>query len=320
MRVGVLGALNVDIVVHGSAPHNLGELRGWVGPSEITCLTAGSVGYFAQNLAKMGCNVHLVSTIADDTHGKSIISSLQSAGIDTDQINVEPRTESGIGVYLLIFGASKRPMTYKLPTHHAWPPHLAPENIGYLLDTDLVHCGGYLHFPDLWNKDVPSLFAKAQKNGLITSLDPQFPLSPLESAWIEVLKPILVHTDVLFLDEYEALGVVRAEGFDQAIGKLKRIGVDEVVIKLGERGCLLLNKGAELYQPAVKPAKFVDSIGAGDSFDVGFLYGILKGFTPEKSAKLAVYVASKSIEGPGGTIAFPRISDIEIRDWEREVT
>jgi 2-dehydro-3-deoxygluconokinase len=316
MKIGVLGALNIDFVIHGSAPTNPREVRNWVGPSQVSFLTAGSVGYFSQNFSKLGCEIHLVSTIADDTFGKSILSSLKKAGISTKHLTVEPGTESGIGIYMLLFGAKKRPMTYRLPTHHAWPSHLLSEQINYLLDTEMIHCGGYLHFSDLWNEDVPSLFASAKKRGSITSLDPQFPLIELEPPWAKVLKPIIANTDVLFVDKSEALGVSGATTLKEATEILGQIGADKVVIKLGDKGCLVLCDGMKLHQPAVKPTKFVDSIGAGDSFDVGFLYGMSKGYTPEKAAKIAVYSASRSIEGIGGTTAFPSMRELKTIEEE----
>ena len=318
MQVGVLGALNIDIIIHGSAPRDLERLANWVGPSEISCLIAGSVGYLAQDFAKLGCKVHLVSTVADDSTGESIISSLKNVGINTDHVRIEPNTRSGIGVYILLYGSPKRPMVYQLPTHHAWPPHLTRNAMTYLLDTDLIHCGGYLHFQDLWNEDLPELFGRAKRKGLMTSLDPQFPLTSINSAWIRILRPILQHTDVLFLDENEALGVTGAGTFEQATKALKQIGVNEVIIKLGENGCLLLNKGNELRQPAMKPIRFVDTIGAGDSFDVGYLYGMLKDLGPKESTKLAVLVASKSIESPGGTSSFPTIDELLVLMREQE--
>jgi 2-dehydro-3-deoxygluconokinase len=316
MKVGVLGPLNIDFIIHGTAPMNPREVRNWVGPSEVSFLTAGSVGYFSQNFSKLGCEVHLVSTIADDAFGKSILSSLKKAGISSKHLTVEPGTESGIGIYMLLFGAKKRPMTYRLPTHHAWPPHLTREPIDYLLDADLIHCGGYLHFSDLWNEDVPNLFASAKERGLITSLDPQFPLIDLKSPWAKIINPILANTDVLFVDQSEALGVSGATTLKEATEILRQIGVDKVVIKLGDKGCLVLCDGMKLHQSAVEPTKFVDSIGAGDSFDVGFLYGISKGYTPEKAAKIAVYAASRSIEGVGGTTAFPSIRELKTIEEE----
>jgi sugar/nucleoside kinase (ribokinase family) len=311
LKIGVLGALNIDIIIHGSAPTDLEELRNWVGPSQVSFLTAGSVGYFSQNFCKLGCKVHLVSTIADDTFGKSIISCLRNARISTSHVAIEKGTESGIGIYILLLGEQKRPMAYRLPSHHAWPPHLRRESTRYLIDADLVHCGGYLHFPDLWNGDVPNLFASAKKKGLITSLDPQFPLIKLESPWVEVLKPTLVNTDILLIDESEALVVSGATSLHEAVEILGHIGVRRVVIKLGEKGCVVLSNGMKIQQPALAPSKFVDSIGAGDSFDVGFLYATLKGYPPEKAARIATYAASRSIEGAGGTTTFPSVPELD---------
>jgi sugar/nucleoside kinase (ribokinase family) len=320
MRVGILGALNIDIIIHGSAPQDLEKLASWVGPSEISCLTAGSVGYIAQNFGKLGCQVHLVSTVADDPFGKSILSSLKGVGISTEHVQIEPNTRSGIGVYMLLYGFPKRPMTYRLPTHHAWPPELTRSLATYLLDAELVHCGGYLHFQELWNKDLSELYAQAKRKGLVTSLDPQFPLVSIDSPWLKILRPILQHTDVLFLDENEALGVTGTKTSEQAEKALKEIGVDEIIVKLGEKGCTLFSRGSTFHQPAMKPAKFVDTVGAGDSFDVGYLYGRLEDLEPEESTRLAVLAAAKSIEGPGGTTAFPRIDELSVLTEGREET
>ncbi|WXG45427.1 MAG: carbohydrate kinase family protein [Candidatus Atabeyarchaeum deiterrae] len=308
-RIGALGALNVDIIIHGTAPSETEDLRNWAGPSEITLLAAGSVGYFSQNFAKLDCEVHLVSSVADDPFGEFVLSTLKKAKIRTNHVSIESGTKSGIGVYVLLFGGQKRPITFQLPTHNGWPLRLAREKTEYLLDTDLIHCGGYLHFFNLWNGELAKLFAKARRRGLITSLDPQFPLSSLEPPWLKVLRPVLAHTDILFLDENEALGVSGAGSIEDATRILGEINVDKVVIKLGEKGCLVLSEKKELQQPAMKPSKFVDSVGAGDSFDVGFLYGILRSYTLADATKLAVYTASKTLEGTGVT-SFPTKSEL----------
>nr|MDO8099287.1 carbohydrate kinase family protein [Candidatus Njordarchaeota archaeon] len=309
MKVGALGALNVDIIIHGTAPSNPRKLRSWVEASEITFLTAGAIDYFSQSFAKLGCDIHFVSVIADDPFGQSIISSLKKGKIRTDHILIESNTESGVGVYILLFGSRKHPMTYRPPTHHAWPLHLTPAATRYLLDTDLIHCGGYLHFPDLWNGEVAILLAKARKRGLVTSLDPQSPFSPLDPPWLRVLKPVLSHTDILFINENEVLGISGVDTLEDATKILTGIGVSRIAVKLGEKGCLVLDEGKWIHQPAIKPARFVDSIGAGDSFDVGFLYGILRGYKTQQAAKLATFTASRTIEGVGVT-NFPKREEL----------
>jgi sugar/nucleoside kinase (ribokinase family) len=310
----------VDLIIQGQAPVNFNDLKSWTGQSNINCLMAGAIGYFSQNLAKIGCNVHLTSCIADDSFGSMILSTLGKAGINPEYIQVEKGKEGAIAVFLLLFGSNKRPMTFKLPTHHGWPQHINEKTEEYLLDSDALHCGGYLHFEDLWNNDVPNLFAKAREKGLITSLDPQFPLKELNPPWSKVLNAILKNTDVLLLDENEALGVSGASSIEKSIPILRTLGPKIVVIKQGEKGAKILTDKLEFDQPAIKPNVLVDSIGAGDSFDAGFLYGLLHKLNLKKCAYLGAYAASKSCEGIGGTSTFPTEKEITsiIKTLQRE--
>jgi sugar/nucleoside kinase (ribokinase family) len=311
-KVGIIGALNIDLIIRGNAPLDKDQLLSWGGESEISCLTAGSVGYLSQNFKKLGCDVHLVSTLAADPFGDLIISSLKSGGIDPQWITRETGTQSAIGIYILLFGGSKRPITYRLPTHHGFPPILSDAQQEALLDSQLLHCGGYLHFKDLWNDELPQLFAIAQEHHILTSLDPQFPLEPLDPPWSRVLLPVLKHTDVLFLDENEAKGVTNTTTLDTALVELEKLRVPIIAVKLGEKGAIILHHGERIIQPVfpVPSLKFVDSIGAGDSFDTGFLYAILEGRSIPDAARIAAFVAAKSCEGIGGTTTFPQKHEI----------
>lgn len=309
-HVGVIGALNIDLILRGEAPLKLEDINNWTGASDVYCLTAGSVGYFTQNLRKLNCDMHLVSTIADDSFGEIIKSTLTKAKINTNYLSIEPNTQSAIAIYMLLFGSPKRPLTFRLPTHHGFPPRLSADQKEFLLNTDLLHCGGFLHFPDLWNSDILKLFARAKELGIKTSLDPQFPLSNLAPPWSKVLKPLLNFVDVLFMDENEAIGISGTDTLDHALPLLRELDVPIIAVKLGEKGAVVLENHDIIEQPAVKPIKFVDSIGAGDSFDAGFLYGLLHDKNVKDSARLAAYMAAKSCEGVGGTIAFP--SDEEL--------
>jgi len=123
---------------------------------------------------------------------------------------------------------------------------------------------------------------------------------------------ILKYTDILFVDENEALGVSGALNLEESIPILKNLGPKIVVIKLGEKGAKVLSTNLEFDQPAIKPKILVDSIGAGDSFDAGFLFGNLHKLDLKQCAYLGAYVASKSCEGIGGTAAFPTEKEIEI--------
>lgn len=312
-KVGVIGPLNIDLILRGVAPLDIDELKKWSGPSDVHCLTAGAAGYVSQNLHKIGNEIHLVSCVGDDPFGEMILSSLEKVGIDTQYIQIEQGTQGAMAIFVLLFGDNKRPITYRLPTHHGWPPIIEKTTKKYLLNSDLLHSAGYLHFPDLWNDDFLNLFREAKKRGLKTSMDPQFPLISLEIPWINVLKPLIPYIDVIMVDENEVVNITGTKNIKKAANDLIESGFSIVAIKLGEKGALVKSKDETFEIPAIQPTKFVDSIGAGDSFDAGFLQGILEGKSIEKCAEMGVLSATKSIEGVGGYNTFPTREEIKMR-------
>ena len=311
-KIGIIGPLNIDFIIRGEAPQDIQKLNSWTGPSEVYCLTAGAAGYISQNLKKLENNIHLVSCVGDDPFGLMILNTLKTLGINPDYIQVEMGTEGAIAIFMLLFGNIKRPLTYRLPTHHGWPIKLETETIQYLLDVDLLHTAGYLHFPDLWNDDFLSLFKEAKAKGIMTSMDPQFPLSPLEIPWISVLKSLVPYIDILMVDENEALSISGKDTIESAANFLLKEGFKKIVIKLGPKGAFIKDKNIEQLIPALFPERFVDTIGAGDSFDAGFLQGILEEMSLQEATKMGIKAATMSIEGVGGTETFPLRTNLKL--------
>lgn len=311
-KIGIIGPLNVDLIMRGSAPANLRELNEWSGASEVHCLTAGAAGYISQNLRKLGNEIRLVSCIGDDPFGVMILDSLNKSGIDPNHILIEQGAEGAIAIFILLFGSNKRPLTFRLPTHHGWPPKLNEKMSNYLLDSELIHSAGYLHFPDLWTDDLLNLFKEAKEKGIIISMDPQFPLSPLEPPWINVIEPFIPYLDYIMMDENEALNLTGKKNVIEAANYLIASGVQNIAIKQGEKGALVKNKDISKQIPAIPPKIFVDSIGAGDSFDAGFIQGILEGKDLIAAGKMGIMAATLSLEGVGGTISFPTREQLKI--------
>jgi sugar/nucleoside kinase (ribokinase family) len=311
-KISIVGPLNVDLVIKGTAPPKIEDLKTWVGPSDIYFLVAGAAGYISQNLKKLGNTIHLTSCVGDDPFGKMILNYLNTSGIDTSYIQVEKGTLGAIAIFMLLFGDNKRPLTYRLPTHHGWPPKFNDSTTSYLLDADLIHIAGYLHFPDLWTDEIPTLLMKCKKQRIRTSLDPQFPLTYLDPPWLSTLKPLLKHLDILLIDEFEALNITGTKSIQDAGRLLLNEGLTMVAIKLGPKGVFIKDENQELVVSTIKPKHFIDTIGAGDSFDAGFLHAVLRGYTLKDAAKSGLYTASKSIEGIGGSQTFPSSLDPDL--------
>jgi sugar/nucleoside kinase (ribokinase family) len=311
--VGLIGPLNIDLLITGQAPINLDELTRWAGPSNVTLCSAGSAGYIAQDLARFGLKTSLVSTLADDPFGDAILRMLGEGGLNVEQINRQPDTLSGIGIYMLLFGSKKRPLTYRLPTHLPWPKPFSRKQKEFLLESHRhLHCAGYLHFPDMWNGEMACLFRDAKAKGLSTSLDPQFVLFPISTPWMDPLKELLKYTDFLLLDEDEARQITRQEDLKKALVIFQSLGPQITAVKRGAQGSILINRERLYELPAVKvpEEEIVDAIGAGDAFDACMLYGLLQHWPLEKCQKFATLAAASTLKGSGGTTSLSTVDEL----------
>jgi len=302
--VGLIGPLNVDLLIKGQAPTQLDELTRWSGPADVALYAAGSAGYIAQDLVRFGLKTSLFSTLADDLFGDAILRNLNETDLNCEQINRQPKTLSGIGIYMLLFGSKKRPLTYRMPTHLPWPNPFSKEQKEVLLEGHRhIHCAGYLHFPNMWSGEMAALFKDAKSKGLSTSLDPQFVLFPVATPWMEPLKELFKYTDSLFVDEDEACQITLQKDVRDAVKIFQSLDPVITVIKRGKLGSILVTRKIVLELPAVKVPEdeIVDSIGAGDAFDAGMIFGQLQQWPVEECQKFATVAAASTLKGWGGT-------------------
>lgn len=266
---------------------------------------AGSIGYVVQDLVRLGVETRVVSMVSGDPLGLSVIEALKQVGLDTSHIGRKPGTAAGIGVYMLLFGSRKRPLAYRLPDHEPWPKVFSQEDVDYLLRSSILHCGGYLHFPEMYGGSTADLYRRAKRKGLITSIDTQFPLVAVDLPWIRVMQDILPFTDILFVDEHEGASLTGLENPTDIAAALRAAGISLVVVKQGSKGAWVDGRDRRFFQPAITVGELVDSIGAGDAFDSAFLTGILEGWPLERTARFAATVAGFTVTGVGGTSAMP---------------
>ncbi|CAG0931719.1 putative sugar kinase YdjH [Thermoflexales bacterium] len=311
--VMTLGPLNVDLLITGSAPTNLDELTQWTGPSTVSVTAAGSTGYATLAFARLGLRTGVVSVLADDPLGDLIHRTLVQAGVDVSHVTRQPDTLSGIGIYLLLFGSKKRPLTYRYPTHFPWPQPLRQADRDFLLSGRHIHCGGYLHYPEMWNDDLAQLYCVAQARGLTTSLDPQRILTHYTGAWIEPLREALKYTDLLLLDAYEAKRLAVSEDLSTAALVLQQAGPRIVAIKNGVQGTWICTSERAFHQPAVSVPEdqIVETVGAGDTFDAAFVTAFLSGWSVERCAQFAAVAAASSLRGAGAVSSLASREELE---------
>lgn len=318
--ISVVGPLNIDLIMSGHGPPSWESIPTWDGPVAMEMTAAGSVGYTVQNLARLGLSVVVCSCLPDDPLGSFVVDTLRRTGVDTSLVHRIPDTVIGIGAYMLLFGSRKRPLAYRLPTHDFWPYQFSADERTALLDARLLHCGGYLHAQAAWHGDLIGLFREAHQRGLPTALDPQFPLWEMPSPWLPALSDLLPYVDILFCDEGEARSITGHQTLDDCGVHLLDSGPETVVIKRGDQGSRVYQRGTPpIAQAAITLGPFVDSIGAGDTFDAGYLYGRLNDWPPEECALFAAIAAGFTVTGSGGSAAMPGVERIleQMDRWSR---
>jgi sugar/nucleoside kinase (ribokinase family) len=302
-RAVVVGPVHLDLTVRGEAPLEREALDAWVGPSDIGLLAAGSAGYTAMALARLGWSVRLVSRAGDDPFGATLLAGLRASGVDTALVETAAGTTT-LALYLLLWGGVKRPMTYRLGDDDPWPDP-PPVDLAGPDAPALLLSSGLLHFPSMWGRGLAAVLREARAAGILTAVDPQFPLGPLARPWLPGIADALAAADVLLCDETEACGLFDVRSGAEAIGPAHAAGPRIVVVKRGASGSLVSDGTRVLEQPApsVAAALVAEAIGAGDAYDAGFLDALAAGETLEAAARRGTAVALLSLSGRGGAEA-----------------
>jgi sugar/nucleoside kinase (ribokinase family) len=146
---------------------------------------------------------------------------------------------------------------------------------------------------------IPELFRLMKSKGLSTSLDTN---DDPDDLWQGPLQETLPFIDVLFPNEREAQKIANASSLEDAILRLSKC-VPVLAVKLGDRGAVAVRNGERVMSAPVK-VNVVDPVGAGDSFDAGFLHQYLRGANLETCLAHGNLAGAFSTTQPGGTEAF----------------
>jgi sugar/nucleoside kinase (ribokinase family) len=159
---------------------------------------------------------------------------------------------------------------------------------------------------DAYRRALPDALRRFRAAGVTTSLDTNW--DP-DGRWD--LADVLAETDVFLPNANELTAVTGADGVGEALDD-DRLSACDVVVKLGERGALSRTRERVTVRVVAQPPPtFQDAVGAGDTFDAGYLAGLLAGADAERSLRLAVAAGTLSTRGRGGTAAQPDRSEAE---------
>ncbi len=290
LDIAIAGEINLDLILYGLPEQMPSEHE--LLASDFAITLGGSSAILAHNLAALGSRVGFVTKFGDDAFGALAAERLRER--DVDLTGVAHGAKSGVTV-LLPHGPERHILTY-LGTIS----ELRIED----LDLDYLASARHFHLSSLFLQrellpHVPELFRRMKSAGLTTSLDTN---DDPDDRWEGVLEEILPHVDILLPNEREAMKMSRADNLETALSRLaQRVGT--IVIKMGASGAVAIRDGHRVSVSAV-PITVIDTIGAGDSFDAGFLHQFLRGADLTTCLAYGNLCGALSTTACGGTEAF----------------
>jgi sugar/nucleoside kinase (ribokinase family) len=297
----VAGEINPDLVLVGDVKPEFDQVEKLVDSAALTVGSSSAI--FACGAARLGLKVIFIGVCGDDVFGRFMLDEMQKRKVDVSNVIVCPNGQTGLSVIL------NQPSDYAqgdraILTHLGLIADLQASDIpdSLLRQSSHLHVASYFLQTKL-QPDLPILFQRAHSLGLTTSLDTNY--DPSEK-WVG-FDELLSVTDVFLPNKTEALSITKLDDVESALRQLARKS-KLVAIKLGVDGALACSQNVVARSSSVS-VNVIDTVGAGDTFDSGFLYGYLNNWPLEKSLKLACVCGAMSTRKAGGTEGQPTLGE-----------
>ena len=289
--VVVAGEINPDLILELPSPEvRFDQQEVLIERARLTIGSSNAI--FACGAARLGLKVAMVGVIGEDVFGDFMAAELTRRGVDVSHA-VRSRTVS-TGYSVILNHKNRRSILTVMGAINALKVTDIPEAL--IRSTRHLHIASYFLQTNL-QPHLQELFKKARRAGASTSLDTNW--DPAEK-W-QGVQDLLGETTLFFPNENEAQSIAKTKDTEAAARSLAAAG-PIVALKRGGEGAIVCTGKETFSVPPLKVA-VADTVGAGDSFDAGFVYGFLQGWSHEQSLRLAAVCGSLSTRKHGGTEA-----------------
>ena len=297
--VYVYGDVNIDLVVPGV--ESLPEPGSEVDVPVMETFVGGGAALFTLGLAKLGLTPVFQGSVGKDMYGAYIRNLFKELGVDDSLLLDSDTKKTGISIS---FTTEKDRcfLTYRGTNEGISLKYMDLEK---LPGAKHVHVTGYEGATN--HAEYLDMLTKIHAMGDVTvSFDVGWDMT---GVWYEGIFDLLPMIDVLFMNETECQHYTRCDDIETGARKLaEKAGM--AVIKLGKTGAMAIKDGEKFFAPAYT-VKAVDTTGAGDSFNAGFVYGFLQGLPMEQCLKCGNGCGALSVTRLGGNTGFPFRAELE---------
>lgn len=295
----VAGELNVDLILNRI--EGFPEVCTEVIAGDMNLKLGSSSAITAANASAIGIPTEFCGVVGGDIYGQLVIRELQQKGVGTHFVRTSSQHRTGITV-ILNYGQESANITYCGAMEAMRMEDLPWSEIRHFRH---FHLSNFFLQKGI-RPDITSIFRRIKAAGLSTSLDLQWDIS---SRWEFDFRECLPYVDIFLPNEAELLALTRCTRLEDAVVAIRPY-IDTLVIKLGHRGSLGIRGDQSIRLDAFPVDNFVDAVGAGDSFNAGFLKKYLDEAPLRECLEYGNLIGAISTTAAGGTTAFSHRASI----------
>ncbi len=260
---------------------------------EIRITAAGTSAGTSVDLAKLGCKVTAVGAVGNDEMGNILIGILNRHGVNTKYIVRKDGVQTS-GTILPIRPNGERPALHVMGSNASFCFDDVPVDL--IAKADFVHVGGFYLMPKFDGPDTVKTLKLAKGSGAITTMDI---LGVKQEKMAEKIAPCMPYLDY-FMPNLEEAGMITGLSDPDAMCKyFLSAGAKNVILKMGERGSLILSSNGERIRVPAFKVRLVDTTGCGDAWSAGFIAGLSLNMSISKAAQLGSACGSLVASGLG---------------------
>ena len=296
-----VGDANVDLIAPVEFLPGEGEE---VSTGKLHKCAGGSAANLCVALAMLGHDSRFIGRVGDEPLGRFLIDNFRKEKVDISQLQIDEKVGTDLQFIAITRDGERTMYGFRGANIYLSPDKI---NMGPVKSSRILHISGYAPLSDPQRKTTMKILKVARGAGALVSLD--VGVLPATRATNRVCS-ILRYVDILFLGERGASALVGTKKPEKAAKDLLKFGPKIVALKLGRKGCFILTEMERVRSPAF-PIKVVDTTGAGDAFDAGFLTGVIGEWGLKGAARFANAVGALSTTKVGSQSALPNGREVK---------
>lgn len=294
----VIGDANIDLVVAGL--NQIPQPGQEIFVNNMTMHVGGGAALFAISLAKLGLDVAFNGVLGDDSYGHYVRGQFGQYGIDTSLIRTSKTSNTGITIAInpetdrsfITYGGSNMEL------------EIRDLDLAQIAQGKHVHVTGYRGRRN--HEEFIAMAKLLKEMGMTLSCDVGWDDS---GEWFKGVFDLMAYFDVFLMNETEAFHYTGFDHIEESLRFMAKYS-KHIVVKLGPKGAVAMKEGQITYHSAF-PAEAVDTTGAGDSFNAGYIYGHLTGQNVETCLQYGNVCGALSVGAHGGSTGTPDKDELD---------